>query len=64
PATAGDQIVTVSGDADPFDHTVSIGGAFAVVDTTTYRYFVLAKLAGAAAADVVTMAGFQISYLA
>jgi hypothetical protein len=64
PATAGDEILTVSGDADPFDHTVAVTGAFAAVDTTTYRYFVLAKVAGAATTDVVTLAGFQISYLA
>jgi hypothetical protein len=64
-ATAGEQIVSVNGDANPFDHTVPITGALAAVDTTTFRYFVLAQLAGAdAAADVVTIAGFQISYLA
>jgi hypothetical protein len=64
PATAGDQIATLNGDANPFDHTATITGSFAAVDTTTYRYFVLAQLAGAATADVVTIASFQITYLA
>ncbi len=64
PATAGDLIATVPGDGNPFDHTVAITGSIAAVDTTTYRYFVLAELAGSAAGDVITMAGFQISYLA
>jgi hypothetical protein len=63
-ATAGDQIMSIPGDSDPFDHELPITGAFAAVDTATYRYFVLARVANAAAADIVTLAGFQISYLA
>lgn len=63
-ATAGTQLATITGDANPFDHTVPITGAGATVDTTASRYFVLAQLIGSAAADVVTLAGFQIGYLA
>lgn len=63
PAPA-DLIAQVVGNANPFDSTSAADSSKATVDTTTYRYFVLATLDGAAAADTVSLAGFQISYLA
>lgn len=62
--TPADRIARVVGDAAPFDTTVAATAQFAVVDNATYRYFVLALLNGAGAADSVSLSGFQISYLA
>jgi hypothetical protein len=57
-------IARVTGDADPFDVTVNANSAMATVDTTTFRYFILATLDGAAVGDTVSLAGFQVTYLA
>jgi hypothetical protein len=59
-----DRIARVTGDVNPFDRIENADPAFAAVDTTQFRYFVLATLDGAAAADVVTLSGFQILYKA
>lgn len=64
PPAPAELIARVTGDADPFDATVAADSATAVVDTTTYRYFILATLDLAAAADTVSLAGFQVTYLA
>lgn len=61
---AAERIAQVTGNANPFDNTAAADPARATVDTTTFRYFVLATLDGAAAADTVSLAGFQITYLA
>lgn len=59
-----DRLARVTGDANPFDNTVAVDPLLAVVDNTTFRYFVLATLDNATTADSVSLAGFQISYLA
>jgi hypothetical protein len=59
-----DRIARVTGDVNPFDRLENADPAFALVDTTQFRYFVLATLDGATAADVVTLSGFQILYKA
>lgn len=67
PLTGGaapDRIARVVGDSAPFDTSVAATASFAVVDNLVFRYYVLALLSGAAAADSVSLSGFQISYLA
>lgn len=59
-----DRIARVVGDSAPFDTTVAATAGLAVVDNVVFRYYVLALLSGAAAADSVSLSGFQISYLA
>lgn len=61
---APDRIARVVGDSAPFDTTVAATAGLAVVDNAVFRYYVLALLSGAAAADSVSLSGFQISYLA
>ncbi|WP_026532444.1 hypothetical protein [Arthrobacter sp. H41] len=63
PAPA-ERLGRVTGDATPFDNTVAADPALALVDTTTFRYFVLATVDGAAGGDTVSLAGFSITYLA
>lgn len=62
--TPADRLARVIGDANPFDNSVNVDPQFARVDTTTFRYFVLAQLDNAQTADVVSLSGFQITYLA
>jgi hypothetical protein len=62
--TPADRIARVVGDSAPFDTQVAATAGFAVVDNLTFRYFILALLSGAGAADSVSLSGFQISYLA
>lgn len=59
-----DRIARITGDVNPFDRIENADLAFAAVDTTRFRYFVLATLDGAGAADDVTLSGFQIIYKA
>jgi hypothetical protein len=63
-AGTSDRLARVTGDANPFDNTVAVDPALAVVDNVAFRYFVLATLDGAATTDSVSLSGFQISYLA
>lgn len=63
PAPA-DRLARVTGDAMPFDNTVAVDPTMTTVDTSTYRYFVLATVDGAGAGDTISLAGFQITYLA
>jgi hypothetical protein len=63
PAPA-ERLGRVTGDATPFDNTVAVDPALATVDTSTFRYFVLATVNGAAGGDTITLAGFRITYLA
>jgi hypothetical protein len=48
-------------DADPFDSEVAIAAAAATVDENS-RYFLLATVENAVAADDIALAGFQILY--
>jgi hypothetical protein len=57
-----ERIARVSGDTNPFDRNESADANFALVDTTVFRYFILASLDGAAAGDTVTLSGFQVIY--
>lgn len=57
-----ERIARVSGDTNPFDRNESADANFALVDTTVFRYFILASLDGAAAGDTVTVSGFQVIY--
>lgn len=59
-----ERISRVNGDTNPFDRNESADANFALVDTTVFRYFILATLDGAAAGDTVTLSGFQILYTA
>ncbi|HET8971642.1 MAG TPA: hypothetical protein VFN19_11315 [Candidatus Nanopelagicales bacterium] len=62
--TPADRLARVTGDANPFDNSVNVDPQLALVDTLTFRYFVLAQLDNAQTADVVSLSGFQITYLA
>lgn len=64
PPAPSELIAQVTGESNPFDVTASADSAVATVDTTAYRYFILATLDLAAAADTVSLAGFQVTYLA
>jgi hypothetical protein len=59
-----DRLARVTGDSNPFDNTVAVDPTMATVDNTVFRYFVLATLDNANTADVVSLSGFQISYVA
>ena len=59
-----DLIARVTGNSNPFDANPAADPNFALVDTTQFRYFILAQLDGAAAADTVVLAGFQVIYTA
>jgi hypothetical protein len=59
-----ERIARVTGDTNPFDRNESADANFALVDTTVFRYFILATLDGAAAGDTVTLSGFQVLYTA
>jgi hypothetical protein len=61
PAT---RIARVNGDANPFDNSAAADAALATVDTSVFRYFIVARIDGAAAADAVSLSGFQITYSA
>lgn len=61
---APERIARVVGDSAPFDTTVAATATLAVVDNVAFRYYILALLNGATAADSVSLSGFQISYLA
>lgn len=63
PAPA-ERLGRVTGDAIPFDNSVAVDPSLALVDTTTFRYFVLATVDGAAGGDTISLAGFRITYLA
>ena len=57
-----DQLALVTGNTNPFDLNPDVDPNFALVDTATFRYFILATLDGAAAGDTVTLSGFQVIY--
>jgi hypothetical protein len=59
-----ERIVRVNGDANPFDQRESVPSSLAQVDTTAFRYFLLATLDGATASDVVSLFGFQVVFTA
>ena len=58
------RIARVTGDASPFDNSVATDPTMSAVDTTVFRYFVLATLDNAQTTDNVSLSGFQITYLA
>ena len=58
-----DQIAIVSASTNPFDINSPAVPTFAVVDNGGFKYFVAAQLDNAAAADIVTVSAFQITYL-
>ncbi|MGW7528521.1 hypothetical protein [Streptomyces sp. NPDC054783] len=63
--TPPDRLVRVSPDTNPFDRTDTITDPdLARVNVSQFRYFLLATVDQALAADVITLAGFQISYIA
>jgi hypothetical protein len=64
PPAGADRLARVSGDANPFDNTTAVDPTMTVVDTTVYRYFVLATADGGASTDTIGLSGFQITYLA
>ncbi len=60
-----DRLARVTGDQGaPFDTSVAVDAAMTTVDTTIFRYFVLATLDNASTADTVALSGFRITYLA
>jgi hypothetical protein len=63
PAPA-ERLAQVTGNTNPFDSSSTVDPGVAIVDTATYRYFILANLIGASAADVVSLSGFQVTYQA
>jgi hypothetical protein len=58
-----DQIARVDGNGNPFDQNNPANAAFATVDNSSFKYFVVALLDNAGAADTVTLSAFQITYL-
>jgi hypothetical protein len=60
---AAERIVRVEVTSDPFDGGLNIDGPLATV-SADFRYFLLATVDNAVAADVVTLSAFQIIYLA
>jgi len=64
PPSPADRLARVTGDANPFDNTVAVDPTMTVVDTTVFRYFVLATADGGAGTDSIGLSGFQITYLA
>ena len=63
-ASPADRVAHIETTGDPFDMTAAADAQFATVDTTRFKYFVVAQLDNAQAADTVQLAVFQISYLA
>jgi hypothetical protein len=57
-----EQIARVDGTGNPFDLSNPADPQFAVVDNDGHKYFVVALLDNALAADTVTLSAFQISY--
>jgi hypothetical protein len=59
-----ERIVRVTGAGNPFDVSEQADPNLAQVDTTAFRYLLLATLDGATGSDVVTLAGFQVFFTA
>lgn len=57
-----DQIARVDGAANPFDLNSPATATFATIDNGAFKYFLVALLDNAAAADTVTLSAFQIVY--
>lgn len=58
-----DQIARVDGTGNPFDLNAPANATFATIDNANFKYFLVALLDNAAAADTVTLSAFQIIYL-
>ena len=63
PGAASEQIARIDGADDPFDEVVVASAAFETVDTAEFKYYVVARLNNAGAADVVNLVSFQVVYL-
>jgi hypothetical protein len=63
--TAGpaDRIARADGTSDPFDVTTGADPNTAVVDNQVFKYFIVAQLDNAAAADTIILTAFQIIYV-
>ncbi|MFE5587281.1 hypothetical protein [Kitasatospora sp. NPDC056531] len=61
-SSAPDQLAKVSVGTSPFDATFPVVGTVAQVDLARFRYYLVADVQGATAADVITLSGFQITY--
>jgi hypothetical protein len=63
--SAAELVVSVGGSGGAFDVTTAAPGTdVAKIDNTRFRYYVEARLQGAAAADVVRLDVFQITHIA
>jgi hypothetical protein len=63
-APAAERVAHVEPAGDPYDISGAADAAFAKVDTERFKYFLLADLDNAAAADIVQILAFQITFLA
>ena len=57
-----EQVVTVSGSGNPFDASAPANAQVATVDTSNFKYFIVAEVDNAQAADIVQLTAFQITY--
>lgn len=58
-----DQIARVDGSGNPFDQNNPATAPVATVDNSNFKYFLIALLDNAGAADTVTLSAFQLTYL-
>lgn len=63
-APAAERVAHVEPAGDPYDATAAADVQFAKVDTEHFKYYLLADLDNAQAADIVQILAFQITYLA
>lgn len=63
PAATSEQIARVDGTDNPFDAVAPANATFERVDNAQFKYFVVARLDGAQAADQVNVISFQVVYM-
>ncbi|WP_030241790.1 hypothetical protein [Streptomyces sp. NRRL S-350] len=61
-STVPDTLVRSVISTSPFDVTANTSAAFSQVDVSHFRYYLVAGVDSAVAADVITLGGFQITY--
>ncbi|MFD8784805.1 hypothetical protein [Kitasatospora sp. NPDC059599] len=61
-STVPDPLVRTAISTSPFDATVNTSAALAQVDVSHFRYYLVAEVQSAVAADVISLGGFQITY--
>ncbi|WP_432828754.1 hypothetical protein [Dactylosporangium sp. CA-092794] len=56
-------LASIVGDTDPFDKTVTVDSSRAVVDLSTFRYFITATTSGVVTQRALSLGGLQVAYI-